>query len=123
MGGICAYICTKYEVSMSKDPFPLSDCDCDVANNWVLLISLQPFTSSDMKHQRKISPSQSQSLSGNDLNPVPGGGVRKCRRQRRRTPTDNSWLKRLFGPNEPKIISIHYYVYHFLFSCFNSDII
>ena len=49
-----------------KDPFPLSDCDCDcdVANNWVLLVSVQPFTSSDTKHQRKILRSQLQSLSG-----------------------------------------------------------
>ena len=46
-----------------KGPVPLSDCDCDVANNWVLLLSMQPFTSSDAKHQRKIS--QSQLLSGN----------------------------------------------------------
>ena len=45
-----------------KGPFPLSDCDCDVANNWVLLVSVQPFTSSDAKHQKSIS--QSQSLSG-----------------------------------------------------------
>ena len=45
-----------------KGPSPLSDCDCDVANNWVLLVSVQPFTSSDTKHQRKIS--RSQSLSG-----------------------------------------------------------
>ena len=50
-----------------KGPFPLSDCDCEseVASNWVLVISMELFTSSDMKHQRKIS--RSQSLSGNGL--------------------------------------------------------
>ena len=47
---------------LPKGPFPMSDCDCDVANNWVLLVSMQPFTSTGVKHQRKIS--RSQSLSG-----------------------------------------------------------
>ena len=46
-----------------KGQFPLSDCDCDVGKNWVLLLSMELFTSSDIKFQRKIS--QSQSLNGN----------------------------------------------------------
>ena len=45
----------------------LSDCDCEsvVAKNWVLVISMEPFTSSDITHQRKNSRSLSQSLSVN----------------------------------------------------------
>ena len=52
---------------VSKGPFPLSDFDCesDVANNWVLVISMELFPSSDMKHQMKISYLLSQSLSVN----------------------------------------------------------
>ena len=50
---------------MRQGPFTLSDCESDVANNWVLLVSMQLFTSSDIKHQRKISRSLLQSLSAN----------------------------------------------------------
>ena len=57
------YIHKLFNWTKAKGSFPLSDCDCDVANNWVLLVSMQLFTSSDVKHQRKIS--HSQSLSGN----------------------------------------------------------
>ena len=39
-----------------KDPLTLSDSNCenDVANNWVLLVSTELFTSSDIKDQKKI---------------------------------------------------------------------
>ena len=51
----------------TKALFTLNDYDCenDAAKNWVLLVSMQLFASSDMKHQRKISRSLSQSLSVN----------------------------------------------------------
>ena len=44
------------QVHCAWGPFPLGDCDCenDVANNWVLVISMELFTPSHMKHQRKI---------------------------------------------------------------------
>ena len=44
--------------------FTLSDCDCEsnVAINWVLLVSVQLFTPSDVTHQRKILRLLSQSL-------------------------------------------------------------
>ena len=42
----------------NKGPFPLSDCESDVANNWVLMISMELFTFSDMIHQGKIWLSQ-----------------------------------------------------------------
>ena len=52
---------------MVRGPFPQSEWERDVANNWVLVISMELFTSSDMKHQRKILYSLSQSLSVNGL--------------------------------------------------------
>ena len=55
----------KNAIETNRTQIPRNDCDCDVADNWVLLISVQAFTSSDMKHRRKISGSLSQSLSGN----------------------------------------------------------
>ena len=41
----------------SKGLFTVSFCvcDCDVANKWIPLISMELFTSSDAKHQRKRS--------------------------------------------------------------------
>ena len=40
-----------------KGPFTLSDCDCesDFANNYVLLVSTELFTSSDVKEENEIS--------------------------------------------------------------------
>ena len=38
-------------VTSTKGSLILSDCDCDVANIWVLLLSKELFTSSDAKHQ------------------------------------------------------------------------
>ena len=40
----------------TKGPFPLSDCDfdCDVTNNWILSISMQPFTSSEWNIKEKF---------------------------------------------------------------------
>ena len=36
--------------------FALSDCNCesDIANNWVLLVSMELFTSSDVKYHMKL---------------------------------------------------------------------
>ena len=47
---------------LNRRPFTLSDCQSEVAHNWVLLVSKELFTSSYTKHQRKTS--LSQSLSG-----------------------------------------------------------
>ena len=46
-------------------PFTPGDCKSDVVNNWVLLVFVELFTSSDVKHQRKFLHSLSQSLSLN----------------------------------------------------------
>ena len=53
-----------YLKSTYKRPLTLSDYDCenDVTNNWVLLISIELLTSGDVKHERKISCSLLQSL-------------------------------------------------------------
>ena len=52
---------TAYEIYESKGPFTVSVCvrDCDIASKWVPLISMELFTVSDTKHQRKKSQTQS----------------------------------------------------------------
>ena len=41
-------------ILLNKGLFTLNGCNCDVANIWVLLVSMQLFTFSYVKYQRKI---------------------------------------------------------------------
>ena len=50
-----------------KGPFTLNDCESDVGNICVLLVSIELLTSSNVKHQKKILRSLSQLLSLNAI--------------------------------------------------------